>query len=165
MPRLKRKRRLCAPPNLEGFKPVGAQIKSDQVVELHFEEYESIRLTDYEGKTQEEAAITMEVSRPTFTRIYEKARQKIARAFVESLPIEIKGGSFYFEDNWCRCDNCKKVFNCGDDSKTDVTKCKSKSSELYNSKYCCLPHGGPKDCCIKNSCRCPNCEVEAFRLQ
>jgi len=50
---------------------------------LNFDEYETIRLLDYEGLMQEEAAERMNVSRPTLTRIYENARKTMAKAFVE----------------------------------------------------------------------------------
>ena len=58
-------------------------------VEL-LEEYEAIRLADYEN-SHEEAAQRMNISRPTFTRLYDKAR-KHSPAFIESKSIVIRGG-------------------------------------------------------------------------
>ena len=42
------------------------------------DEYESIRLIDLEGLTQEEAALQMEVGRSTVQSIYNSARRKLA---------------------------------------------------------------------------------------
>ena len=48
----------------------------------------------------------MGVSRPTFARIYQSARRKIAAAFVESKTINAVYGNVYFEKNWFVCENC-----------------------------------------------------------
>ena len=61
-----------------------------------FEEYEALRLADYEAFKHDEAAQRMNVSRATFARIYEKVRKKIAQAFVESRPIKFDAGCAYF---------------------------------------------------------------------
>jgi predicted Zn-ribbon and HTH transcriptional regulator len=57
-----------------------------------------------------EAAEKMDVSRPTFTRIYDKALKKIARAFVEHREIIIKGGQVTFDEDWFRCNSCHYIF-------------------------------------------------------
>lgn len=102
------------PPAMEGFKPFGIPMTNIQSVVLHYEEYEAIRLTDYEGKTHEEAAESMGVSRPTFTRVYEKARKTIAAAFVEGKAIFIEGGDYHMEGHrhtgYCICVNCDERF-------------------------------------------------------
>lgn len=109
-PRPKRFRRMPQPPFLKGFKPFGIRAEINESVNLLFEEYEAIKLADYESLSQEEAAKKMDVSRPTFTRIYESARKKIAKAFTESLSIIIEGGNVDFEDNWYKCDDCDSTF-------------------------------------------------------
>ena len=109
MPRPRRKRIIESPPAMEGFKPFGIPITELEPVILLYEEYESMRLADYEGLTQEEAAERMQVSRPTFTRIYQQARQSIARAFVEGKAILIEGGDYHTEDFWYRCEDCMKL--------------------------------------------------------
>jgi predicted DNA-binding protein (UPF0251 family) len=78
-------------------------------VSLLFDEYEAIRLLDYEGMNQEHAAEQMNVSRPTLTRIYEKARKTIAQALVEGKMIVIEGGNVQFEKQWFRCKKCFKL--------------------------------------------------------
>ena len=72
------------------FKPCGIR-----KIEIDFEvltpdEIEAIRLADFEGLYQEEAANQMEVSRPTFGRILSNARKKIATALILGKAIEIK---------------------------------------------------------------------------
>lgn len=104
---------------MEGFKPFGIPMRELESVELLFEEYEALRLADYEDLTQEEAANKMNISRPTFTRLYDKARKSIAKAFVEGKAIIIRGGTYITEDYWYRCEDChetmvtiKPVKNC-----------------------------------------------------
>jgi len=111
-PRPKRRRRLAQPPPVSGFVPEGGDFSpaSEDVVILHFEEYEAIRLSAYEGLSQLEASKRMHVSRPTFTRIYDAARKKVAKAFIENKRLSIEGGDVEFESDWYRCENCGSVF-------------------------------------------------------
>ncbi len=116
---------------MEGFKPFGIPIKDLEPVILLFEEYESIRLTDYDGLTQEEASRQMDVSRPTFTRIYEKARRSIAKAFVEGKAIFIEGGNYHTDDHWYRCDSCLKL-NISTSETRECHYCKSQTLRKLN---------------------------------
>ena len=97
------------PPLMEGYKPFGIPLREIESVNLLFEEFEAIRLADYENLTQEEAAEKMKISRPTFTRLYEKARKNIAKAFVEGEAILIHGGAYITDDFWYRCYNCHET--------------------------------------------------------
>ena len=83
MSRPKQNRKISNPPLMQGFKPFGIPRKMLKEVTLLYDEYETIRLLDYEGLRQEQAAEQMNVSRPTVTRIYEQARKTIAQALVE----------------------------------------------------------------------------------
>jgi predicted DNA-binding protein (UPF0251 family) len=94
---------------MEGFKPFGIPITDLEPVILFFEEYEAMRLLDYLGMTQLEAAREMAVSRPTLTRIYEKARRTIAEAFVDGKAIFIAGGDYHTDEFWYRCEDCHKL--------------------------------------------------------
>jgi len=60
------------------FKPCGVRGRGLDVVELRADEFESLRLMDYEGLYQEECARRMGVSRPTFSRMVAEARRKVA---------------------------------------------------------------------------------------
>jgi predicted DNA-binding protein (UPF0251 family) len=111
-PRPKRRRILSEPPSVSGFVPESGDYSSasgDTVV-LFFEEYEAIKLADYEQLTQLDASKRMHVSRPTFTRIYDSARKKVAKAFIENKRISIEGGHVEFDADWYRCENCGSVF-------------------------------------------------------
>lgn len=96
-------------PPMEGYKPFGIPMRNLESVHLLFEEFEAIRLADYENLTQEEAAEKMNISRPTFTRLYEKARKNIAKAFIEGKAIIIQGGTFVTEDYWYKCQSCNET--------------------------------------------------------
>jgi len=105
----KRNRKITMPPPMEGFKPFGAPMRELEPVILLYEEYEAIRLADYENLRQEEASKKMNISRPTFTRLYDKARKNIAKAFVEGKAIFIQGGTYVTDDYWYRCYNCHET--------------------------------------------------------
>lgn len=111
MPRRKRNRRIQVPPVIKGMSVFGVRGRKSNEVFLRLEEYETIRLLDYQNLTQEQAAIHMDISRPTLTRIYEEARNKVATAFVEGRDILFKGGDIYFDKNWFKCNACKASFN------------------------------------------------------
>lgn len=134
MPNRRRLRRINMPPSMEGFKPFGIPMRELGSVDLLFEEFEALRLADYENLTQEEAAVKMHISRPTFTRLYDKARKKIAKAFVEGKAILIRGGTFITENYWYRCDNChetmvtmKPVKNCRKCDSDDIVQLNEKA--------------------------------------
>lgn len=59
---------------------------------LEIDELEAIRLADWEGLYQEQAAEQMKISRQTFGRIVSSARKKVAQALVEGMSIRIEGG-------------------------------------------------------------------------
>jgi len=109
-PRPKRFRTMCQPPVIRGFRPYGSSTELTGAVKLLFEEYEAIRLADYENLSHTIAAKMMNISRPTFTRIYDNARKKIAQAFMENSSIVIDGGNVRFDEEWFRCSNCNTTF-------------------------------------------------------
>ena len=109
MARPQKCRKIFNPPKMKGFKPFGIRMCENLPVVLKFEEYESIRLVNYAMLPQEDAAYQMNVSRPTFTRIYNNALKQIAKSFVEGKAIEIEGGNYEFENDWFRCRKCYKL--------------------------------------------------------
>lgn len=120
MPRPQQFRKIENPPIMVGFKPFGIPRNQLKTLTLRFDEYEAIRLLDYEGLNQEQASEKMNVSRPTLTRIYESARKTIAKAFVEGKMIQIEGGNVSFNGNWFRCKRCHKLV----DGLENHVKCK-----------------------------------------
>ncbi|MCT4585890.1 MAG: DUF134 domain-containing protein [Peptostreptococcaceae bacterium] len=115
MPRPRKFRRICQKPTIEAFGPVVAyddNIDEYDYIIMSFEEYETIRLMDYEGLTQEECGVSMNIGRSSVQRIYIDARRKIAKGMVEGKPIRIEGGDYKLcedEELEQRCPNCKRL--------------------------------------------------------
>jgi uncharacterized protein len=111
MPRPVRNRKIVDPPKMNGFKPVGMPLCKTKPVKLQYDEFEGFKLVEYENLSQDQAALKMDISRPTLTRIYNSALKKIAKAFVEGLAIEIEGGNVEFEKDWYKCNKCFKLID------------------------------------------------------
>ena len=122
-PRSKKIRSIQRRPSFSGFKPFGLQKEPGAEVSMNFEEYESVKLCDYEFLTHHEASAIMNVSRPTFTRIYESARRKIARAFVEGSTISIAGGKSIENTLWLNCEACMITFSAQEGQKQSCPLC------------------------------------------
>ena len=120
MPRRTRLRKVVAPPEFKGYKPYGTNKVSDEHIELLYEEYEAIKLADYDLMNHKEASELMGVSRPTFARIYESARRKIALAFVETKEIRTVYGHTQMDDNWFICSDCHARFTIPKTLKQDI---------------------------------------------
>ena len=75
----------------------------------------------------------MNISRPTFTRLYDKARKSVAKAFVEGKAIIITGGTFTSDDYWYRCDNCHEI-TISHKPSTNCNKCESDNIVKLNDK-------------------------------
>jgi uncharacterized protein len=109
MSRPVRSRKILNPPKMAGFKPFGMPLSELEAVKFQYDEYESINLVNYQDLPQDIAAEKMGISRPTFTRVYNRALKKIAKAFVECKAIEIEGGHVEFEKQWFKCKKCFKL--------------------------------------------------------
>lgn len=120
------------PPAMEGFKPFGIPLRDLESVDLLYEEYEALRLADYENLTQEEAAKRMSISRPTFTRLYDKARKSVAKAFVEGKAILIHGGTYITDNYWYRCADCHETMTSIEPA-SNCKKCDSDNIILLNN--------------------------------
>lgn len=110
MPRHQRPRKVVAPPGFRGYKPYGTNQEAEGVVELFYEEYEAIKLADYDHLNHLEASELMGVSRATFARIYESARQKMALALVETREIKTVYGNAILDKSWFECTECHARF-------------------------------------------------------
>lgn len=93
MPRPSRCRRVCAEPCYRSFSPNGSE--GTPCVHLTVDEYEAIRLVDYEKQTHEGSAALMGVSRTTVTEIYERARYKLADCIINGKTLRIGGGNYH----------------------------------------------------------------------
>jgi len=98
-------RRVNSLPPVTYFKPVGVPLTHLQEVRLSIEEAEAIRLKDIEGLEQEKCAEKMNVSRTTFSRMLDSARQKMADALLNGKAIRIEGGNYEMAVRHFRCGN------------------------------------------------------------
>jgi predicted DNA-binding protein (UPF0251 family) len=98
-------RRVDFLPQITYFKPAGVPSLHLQEVRLSIEEAEAIRLKDTEGLEQDECAQRMRISRPTFARILQSARQKLADALFNGKAIRIEGGNYELAIRRFRCRN------------------------------------------------------------
>jgi uncharacterized protein len=104
-------RRVQGEPPSKFFKPRGIPLAGLELVTLALDEYEAIRLADFEGLYQEDAAQRMGVSRQTFGRIVESAHRKIAEALVSAKALEIKGGEIeMINQREFQCGDCKHAW-------------------------------------------------------
>ena len=103
MPRPRKWRRVAFIPEVTYFKPAGIPLRVLEEVCLSVEEAEAVRLKDLEGLEQEQCAQRMSISRPTFQRVLESARRKIAEALLYGKAIRIEGGNFEMIMRRFRC--------------------------------------------------------------
>lgn len=109
MPRPSKCRKVCSLPKTNEFLPKNGT--SEVMITLTVDEYETIRLIDKEGFSQEECAIYMQVARTTVQQIYNSARTKLANALVSGIGIRIEGGDYILcgdKEISCSCGNCPK---------------------------------------------------------
>jgi predicted DNA-binding protein (UPF0251 family) len=76
------------------FKPKGIPMSALKEVVLTVDEFEALRLADYEGLYHQQAAKEMNVSRQTFGRIMESAHKKVADVIIHGRALKIEGGVF-----------------------------------------------------------------------
>ena len=158
MSRPKRIRRMTNPPHFKGFMPIGQSEEKHPVI-INFEEYEAIRLSDFELNGQVEASKIMGISRPTYTRIYESARRKVAEAFIQGKTIIFEGGKVYFDSEWYSCNRCGCWFNHTEKEQSilNCSLCGSTEIEQFNGNTLSDPS--------EYICICPNCGYEKIHIQ
>jgi predicted DNA-binding protein (UPF0251 family) len=98
-------------PGVTYFKPAGVRMVDLEESIISVEEFEAVRLKDLEGLNQEQAAKKMNISQPTFHRLVQKARKKIADAIVNGKAIKIQGGDYRMVKpgtslGFCECPDC-----------------------------------------------------------
>lgn len=103
MARPVRCRRICFEPKYDSFAPRG-KASTAQVL-LTVDEFEAVRLVDFEKRTHEQCARQMGISRTTVTEMYERARTKIADCIVNGKTLCISGGNYTLCDGsaWKCC--------------------------------------------------------------
>ncbi len=93
MPRPRKFRRVCQYPETQTFSP-GDRADDREPVVLTVDEYETLRLIDREGLSQEECGLQMGIARTTVQQIYGTARKKLADTLVEGRTLLIRGGDY-----------------------------------------------------------------------
>jgi uncharacterized protein len=88
------------------FKPRGVPLRHLELIELQLDELEALRQAHLEGKSQEEGAEILGISRSTFGRILESAHQKVAAALVNHHALHINGGPIIMEKRQFQCREC-----------------------------------------------------------
>ncbi|NLN98230.1 MAG: DUF134 domain-containing protein [Eubacteriaceae bacterium] len=87
-------RKVCCLPESSQFGPLDTPTSSENHVNMTVDEYETIRLIDLEGFTQEACAQKMHIARSTVQGIYFEARKKLAESLVNGKVLSIKGGEY-----------------------------------------------------------------------
>ena len=110
MPRPRKYRSVCHFPRTLTFGPAGDREQTEPVI-LLVDEYETIRLIDLDGLSQELCGERMHISRTTVQQVYAQARKKLAKALVEGRTLHIQGGDYRLcdgENTACSQENCFK---------------------------------------------------------
>lgn len=111
MARPRKWRKVCCLPESNLYGPIDGLNKSTEVVTMAIEEYETLRLIDLEGMTQEECAEKMQVARTTVQNIYNEARIKVAESLVNGKILQLEGGDYklYSEnERENHCGRCRR---------------------------------------------------------
>ncbi len=106
MSRPRKRRRVCNLPQVNFFGPLNTWDYEKGFVIMTIDEYETIRLIDFEGMTQEECAERMNVARTTVQRIYNDARKRLSEVLVKGKPLKIEGGDYKL------CEQNPQSFGC-----------------------------------------------------
>ncbi len=131
-----RKRRIESPPRFSNYKPSGVPRIELQQTSITLDEYEAFRLADYEGHDHLEASVQMKISRPTFSRLIEKARGKIAHAIIDGRELIIEGGNIDFSRGIHRCRDCgEEQVHAVNETIDDCPECGSEDVEDLTRKY------------------------------
>ena len=107
MSRPRKWRKVCCLPESNRFGPLNVPINHENFIIMSVDEYETIRLIDMEGFTQEECAKQMNIARTTVQGIYNDARKKLAESLVKGKVLRIEGGDYML------CDGLEKSCGCG----------------------------------------------------
>ena len=145
MTRPKKKRSVHRPPVFASFKPTGIRGVQLQRLGLALDEFEAIRLADYVGLDHAESAEQMDISRSTFSRLVEDARQKVAEFLIKGRHLQIDGGEIHFQGNLNRCRSCGQMFHVAFEE--DLNRCPTCGSPdlvdlagTFGHGNCCYTH-------------------------
>jgi predicted DNA-binding protein (UPF0251 family) len=139
MPRNKKNRIVKCIPTAYYYKPQSIPMTMLETVILEIDELESLRLADYLANSHEQAAAKMNISRATFGRIVECARNKVVDAILHGKAIRI-GNKFpaeLKEKRMVKYRNCNAPHNKNlVNSNLICKKCKSTNKEKLDETRC-----------------------------
>ncbi len=114
MPRPRKQKIICDLPRIDTFAPSDGSSDKADIITMSIEEYEVIRLIDYESLNQVQCAAVMNVARSTVQRLYMDARKKLADSVINGKILKISGGDYTLcvkKKNQARCGSCTKYRN------------------------------------------------------
>ena len=103
-------RKVCSLPENREFIPAVCG-REQRIIIITVDEYETVRLIDREGFSQEDCGKYMGIARTTVQMIYNSARKKIAEALVYGASLRIEGGNYRLcdgKEHECGCGGCRK---------------------------------------------------------
>jgi predicted DNA-binding protein (UPF0251 family) len=109
MVRPQKNRLVAFNPETSYFKPRGIPMIDLEEVQLTVDEREALRLADLLGLSHEDSGKKMGVSRATFGRIVQNARNIVADALINGKAINVGGGNYIIvneERRFC-CQQCQ----------------------------------------------------------
>ena len=133
-------------PIIQHFVPLDIQTNNMEENILRIEEVEAIRLKDVEKLEQEECAERMEVSRQTFQRILNNAREKIADSIINGKAIRIEGGNFTRNICSVRCLDCGKEWKESYENFEKIINGQYTCPDCQSKRIVCLSTNGQKFC-------------------
>jgi predicted DNA-binding protein (UPF0251 family) len=137
VPRPHKCRFIAANLAVSAFKPAGTPARDLESVQLRLDELEALRLADLEGLYQDAAAERMGISRPTFSRLIEGARHKVADALLNSRMLLFQGGNVAVaEMRTFECADCGARFQVpfGTGRPAECPECKSANIHRASDK-------------------------------
>ncbi|MBF7096986.1 DUF134 domain-containing protein [Alkalibacter mobilis] len=108
MPRPRKWKKVCCLPESTSYGPLDTEAQASGVIVMAVEEYETIRLIDYERLTQEECAQKMNVARGTVQKLYTDARMKISESIIDGKKLIIKGGDYELYNDNEKVNGCRR---------------------------------------------------------
>jgi len=127
MPRRKRHRLVTKEPPVSVYKPAGIPAMELEEILITIDEFEALRLADFEGLSQRDASTAMQISQPTFNRVLSSARHKVASGLVQGFVLRIEGGRYRLADGTgiLECIDCGASVDMSSENKSSCHACGS----------------------------------------
>ncbi len=154
MPRPCKYRRIGFVPAQRTFGPVAAGNGDGETVILTLDELESMRLVDFLGLYQEEAAARMGVSRQTLGNILADARRKTVGCLLAGASLAIGGGTVSPPETEFRCPACRHHWHGAPAELSPASECPACRQQGVPAQAAGtageLPLPGRRHCCRRN---------------